>query len=198
MHIRAFTYSILSACLLIAVSPLWAGTINLAWNASATATSYKLYYGTIDGPPYDTVVDTGPATTASLAGLTNGTTYYFAATSSNEEGESSYSNEVSAVPSDLPPPDTIPPTVAITFPGNGTVQRKSTVTITATASDNVGVTRVEFYVNGALPCPADTASPYSCAWNVPNPSNRTYTLQAKAFDSAGNMGVSAVITVTSN
>src|SRR5262249_24926935 len=41
--------------------------------------------------------------------------------------------------------DTTRPTVAITFPQNGTtVSRSSTVTITATASDNVGVTKVEF------------------------------------------------------
>src|SRR6185436_16336689 len=60
--------------------------------------------------------------------------------------------------------DNIAPTVAITNPVNGaTVARKSNVTITATASDNVVVTRVEFLVNGALQC-TDTAAPYSCVW----------------------------------
>lgn len=57
--------------------------------------------------------------------------------------------------------DTIAPTVSITNPANGAiVARKSTVTITATASDNVGVTRVDFLVNGALQC-SDTTAPYS-------------------------------------
>jgi hypothetical protein len=42
--------------------------------------------------------------------------------------------------------DTIPPTVSITNPADGAiVTRKSTVTGSATASDNVGVTRVEFW-----------------------------------------------------
>jgi glucose/arabinose dehydrogenase len=91
--------------------------------------------------------------------------------------------------------DNIAPTVAITSPANGaTVLRKSTVTITATASDNVGVARVEFLVNGALQC-TDTAAPYSCGWRVPNPMGRTYQLQARAFDAAGN-SAAATVSVT--
>ena len=67
--------------------------------------------------------------------------------------------------------DNIAPTVAITNPAiNAIVARKSNVTITATATDNVGVTRVEFSVNGSLQC-TDTAAPYSCVWRVPNPMN---------------------------
>ena len=91
--------------------------------------------------------------------------------------------------------DNIAPTVAITSPANGaTVLRKSTVAINATATDNVAVTRVEFLVNGALQC-TDTASPYSCSWRVPNPMGKTYQLQARAFDAAGN-SATATVTVT--
>jgi glucose/arabinose dehydrogenase len=93
--------------------------------------------------------------------------------------------------------DNIAPTVAITNPANGgVVPRKSNVTITATANDNVGVARVEFLVNGNLQC-TDTAAPYSCVWRVPNPMNRTHTIQARAFDAAGN-NAAATIQVTSN
>jgi glucose/arabinose dehydrogenase len=93
--------------------------------------------------------------------------------------------------------DNIAPTVAITNPANGaTVARKSNVTITATATDNVGVSRVEFLVNGALQC-TDTAAPYSCSWRVPNPMNRTHQIQARAFDAAGN-NATATIQVRSN
>jgi len=57
--------------------------------------------------------------------------------------------------------DSVAPTVSITSPANGAiVARRSTITITATASDNVGVTRVEFLVDGALQC-TDTTAPYS-------------------------------------
>ncbi|MDQ3668304.1 MAG: PQQ-dependent sugar dehydrogenase [Acidobacteriota bacterium] len=92
--------------------------------------------------------------------------------------------------------DTTPPTVSITNPAQGaTVARKSTVTLTATAMDNVGVVRVEFYVNGSLRC-TDLSAPYSCSWKVPNQPRKTHQIEAKAYDQAGN-SASAVVQVTS-
>jgi len=91
--------------------------------------------------------------------------------------------------------DNTPPTVAITNPANGgIVARKATITIAATASDNVGVTRVDFLINGALQC-SDTTAPYSCNWKVPGAMNKTYQLQARGFDQAGN-SATATIQVT--
>ena len=88
--------------------------------------------------------------------------------------------------------DNIPPTVSINNPANGAiVARKALVTITATASDNVGVTRVDFLVNGALQC-SDTTAPYSCNWRVPSAPNKTYQLQARAVDQAGNVGTASI------
>jgi glucose/arabinose dehydrogenase len=92
--------------------------------------------------------------------------------------------------------DNTPPTVSITNPANNAlVARKSTVTIAATASDNVGVTRVDFLVNGAVQC-TDTTAPYTCNWRVPGAANKTYQLQARAFDQAGNTA-SATVSVRS-
>lgn len=92
----------------------------------------------------------------------------------------------------FPTGDTTPPTVSINSPVNGsTVTRKSNVTIAATASDNVGVARVEFSVNGVLQC-SDVSAPYSCNWKVPNPPNRTYQIQARALDGAGNSATAAI------
>jgi hypothetical protein len=168
--------------------------VTLYWDASVSATGYKLHYGQVSGV-YTIDLDTGPSTSASVNGsLQPGTTYFFAATAYNGAGESGYSNEVSYL---VPSSDVTAPSVMITFPANGaTVPKKSTVTIQASASDNTGVDHVEFYVDGNLKC-ADSSSPYSCAWSVPPPPNRTYTLQAKAYDAAGNIGLSALITVTS-
>jgi glucose/arabinose dehydrogenase len=88
--------------------------------------------------------------------------------------------------------DNIPPTVSITNPANGAiVARKANLIISATASDNVGVTRVDFLVNGALQC-SDTTAPYSCTWRVPGAMNKTYQLQARAFDQAGNAGTASI------
>ena len=88
--------------------------------------------------------------------------------------------------------DNIPPTVSINSPVNGsTVARKSTVTIAASASDNVGVARVEFSVNGVLQC-SDVSAPYSCNWKVPSPPNKTYQIQARAFDGSSNSATTAI------
>jgi subtilisin family serine protease len=93
------------------------------------------------------------------------------------------------VPSVTPKPtptDSILPTVSITAPKNGSqVRAGSTVSITATATDNVKVTKVEFSVNNVLIC-TDTTSKYSCSWVVPANKNVIYSLQAKAYDSSGN------------
>ena len=93
--------------------------------------------------------------------------------------------------------DNIAPTVVISSPNSGsTVARRSKVTIIAGANDNVGVTRVQFFVNGSLLCTDGTVQ-YSCVWKVPSgKSNRTYNLTAKAYDAAGNVGSSATVTVS--
>ena len=89
-------------------------------------------------------------------------------------------------------PDVVPPSVNITYPVNGsTVRKNSTVNITANASDNVAVARVEFYVGGNLLC-LDAAAPYSCSWNVPKPPRVRYTVTAKANDTSGNSASSSV------
>jgi hypothetical protein len=93
-------------------------------------------------------------------------------------------------------PDTTPPTVSLTSPANGaSFARKSTVSLAATASDNVRVARVEVLVNGALQC-TDTSSPFGCSWKVPSAKTGLYNLQAKVYDAAGNVGASSVVTVT--
>jgi hypothetical protein len=95
-----------------------------------------------------------------------------------------------------PAPDPTAPSVAITQPANGSkVTRLSTVTIKASAVDNVGIAKVAFYVNGALTCVSPFA-PYTCNWTVPSPRGVSYTIQARAFDLSANTSTSSV-TVTS-
>jgi hypothetical protein len=60
----------------------------------------------------------------------------------------------------------------------------------------MGVTRVDFYVNGSLQC-TDTTASYSCNWRVPARKNKSYGIQAKAYDAAGNVGSSQLIQVNS-
>jgi hypothetical protein len=92
--------------------------------------------------------------------------------------------------------DTTPPTTSITAPANGATV-SGTVSVTASASDNVGVSKVEFYLDGALKS-TDTTSPYAWSWDTTTVTNASHTLVAKAYDAAGNVGTSATITVTVN
>jgi Bacterial Ig domain len=92
------------------------------------------------------------------------------------------------------PPDTTPPTTAITAPANGATV-SGTVSVTASASDNVGVTRVEIYVDSALAATL-TSSPYAWSWNTTTAANGAHAIVSKAYDAAGNVGTSATVTVT--
>ncbi|HKR81609.1 MAG TPA: Ig-like domain-containing protein [Candidatus Saccharimonadales bacterium] len=92
--------------------------------------------------------------------------------------------------------DTTPPVVSLTTPTNGSTV-SGTVNAAATATDNVGVTKVEFYVNGALAA-TDTSGPYTYAWNTTAVANGANTVSAKAYDAAGNIASSDVAQVTVN
>jgi hypothetical protein len=188
----------LSVCgllLLTLSSRALAAPVTLAWDAVAASdlAGYVLYYGYASGS-YTMSIDVGNYTSASLSNLDEGKTYYFVASAYDIDGyESSSSNEVSYT---VPIADAAAPDVTIMSPtGGALVQKKSTVTINATATDESGVTRVEFYVNGQLLC-SDTSSAYSCGWKVPASPGRTYQLQAKAYDTQGNVGSSSTVTVT--
>jgi subtilisin family serine protease len=100
-------------------------------------------------------------------------------------------------PTPTPARDITPPSVSITNPlNNATVTRNTTVTIAATASDNVALRGVDFFVAGKLLC-SDTTAPYTCAWKVPAKSKVTYTISARAVDTSNNTA-SATISVKSN
>ncbi|HWS70484.1 MAG TPA: Ig-like domain-containing protein, partial [Thermoanaerobaculia bacterium] len=92
--------------------------------------------------------------------------------------------------------DTTAPTVSVTAPTAGSTV-SGTVSINASASDNVGVAKVEFYVDGALRS-TDTTSPYSWSWNTTTFADSTHTIVAKAYDAANNMGTSGNVSVTVN
>ena len=92
-------------------------------------------------------------------------------------------------------PDTKAPTVSLTAPANGATV-SGTVTLTATASDNVGVAGVQFLVDGTTLGAEDTTSPYGVSWNTTTATNGTHTLTAVARDAAGNTTTSTTVTVT--
>ena len=106
----------------------------------------------------------------------------------------SYQNAIAAVIGGVvSAKDSVKPVVSITAPVNG-ASVSGTVTISANASDNVGVTRVDFLVNGTV-ASSDNASPYSYSWNTSGLIG-SQVLSTKAYDAAGNVGVSTTVTVS--
>ena len=94
-----------------------------------------------------------------------------------------------------PVSDTTLPLVSLTAPGAGSTVSQ-TVTVSAAASDNVGVSSVQFQLDGQSLGVPDTTSPYSMSWATTGVANGTHTLAATARDAAGNVGTSAPVTVT--
>lgn len=92
--------------------------------------------------------------------------------------------------------DNTAPTAALTSPAAGDTV-VGTVTLTADASDNVGVTRVSFFVNGAF-LAMDSTAPYSVTWDSTQGGNGANTIMAKAYDASGNVGSSGAVTVSVN
>ena len=91
--------------------------------------------------------------------------------------------------------DLAPPTVALTGPAlNSLLTVGSKVTVSANASDNRKVARVEFWVDGVLKV-KDTSAPYSYVWTVPTPKGAKHTILARAVDAANRTADSSV-TVT--
>ncbi len=90
--------------------------------------------------------------------------------------------------------DTVPPVVAIASPLSGATV-SNTVSVTAAASDNVGVVKVGFYLDGILQV-TDISAPYVWNWNTAGVTNGLHVVSAKAYDAAGNVGTSANEAVT--
>ncbi|MFL5353253.1 M4 family metallopeptidase [Archangium sp.] len=84
--------------------------------------------------------------------------------------------------------DKTPPSVSAGVSGRAPVLQ-----LHATASDDVGVTRVDFYVDGARVA-TDTSMPYEGSLDITPFSNGTHQLVAVAFDKAGNTASSTPVT----
>ena len=108
-------------------------------------------------------------------------------------GNSGSSASISVTVDNSVPADTTAPTTSITAPSGGATV-SGTTTVSASASDNVGVTSVEFYVDGVLAA-TDTSAPYSFSWNTAGVANGSHSLSSKAYDAAGNSGTSSSVTV---
>jgi thermitase len=93
-------------------------------------------------------------------------------------------------------PDATPPAVTIVSPSGGVLF--GSITVSASASDNVGVAGVAFLLDDSPLGDEVTTAPYELTWPTATASNGTYLLTALARDRAGNESSSVVSVTVSN
>ena len=166
----------------------------VSWTTDVVATS-QVEYGTTIAYGSRTTLDSTLATSHSVAltGLSTNTLYHYRVRSKNSSGVESISGDFALQTNSVV--DTTPPTIAITAPANGATVSGS-VTVSANASDNVGVASVQFFLDGSNLGSLLIVAPYSVAWNTATASNGAHTLTAQAKDAAGNVGNAVAVNVT--
>ena len=161
---------LLVAALSIVSANAMAGQVSLAWNSVSGATGYRLYYGTSSGN-YASNVDAKTSTSYTVAGLTDGTRYYFAVRAYNATTTSGYSTEINTVVGTA----TAPVANFSATPTTGTAP----VTVSFTDTSTGTVTAREWtFGNGSTSTAQNPSYTYSAAG--------TYTVSLKVTGSAGS------------
>jgi hypothetical protein len=170
------------------------GTITVSASASDNVGVAGVQFQ-LDGAPLGVEDTTNPYsvtwdTTTAAAG-----THTLRAVARDAANNSSAPFSITVTVSNGAPPDTTPPTVAISSPSSGATV-SGTITVSASASDNVGVAGVQFQLDGAPLGAEDTTNPYSVTWDTTTAAPGTHTLRAIARDAANNSATSSSVTVT--
>lgn len=181
-------------------SPAAASTLSGSVSLSAMATDNVGVVGVqfyLDGAPTGAEVLASPySITLNTVAIANGA-HLLSAKARDAAGNLGSTVAISVTINNVAP-DLTAPTVAISAPTAGTTVSGAAVPVTASATDNVGVAGVQFYLDGALLGAEDVTAPYSVNWDTSKVVNGTHLLSAKARDAAGNMTTSANVSVTVN
>lgn len=182
----------------LSAAPLGAATASLAWGPSWDNVGVSGYvvercaslvctaFARVGAPTAPSYLD---------AGLASAQSYSYRVQALDLAGNRSAYSNIAAMTTPVPPTDTTPPVVSLTAPLAGATV-VGTTSLTASASDNVGVVGVQFGLDGANFSAEITAPPYTTIWNSTTAADGQHTLNAVARDAAGNRASSAVVTVT--
>ena len=166
-----------------------AAKVDLTWTASTDdvgVTGYRVYR---DGAQ----VGTASGTSYSDTTVAGGSSYAYTVKAVDGVGNLSAASNLVTVTT--PAPDTHPPSVVIASPAAGATL-SGTTTVTAQATDDVGVAGVQFLLDGRALGAEDTASPYAASWDTTTATSGSHTLTARARDAAGNVSTSPAVDVT--
>lgn len=166
----------------------FAGTVNLAWDPSASSNvgGYKVAYGTSSGS-YTSTIDVGNKTSYSLTSLQDGAKYYFAvkAYDTTKTTESAYSNEINAA---VPTSTTTAITAAFTPSAPISVVQNTSITFTDTTTGTVTSRKWDLPGSNA---PNFTSTAQAVTVSYPNAG--TYNVTLTVNDSAST---TKAVTVT--
>jgi hypothetical protein len=202
----------LSAPTNLAASAASSSSIVLSWTDKNTKQAgYYIERSTSASSGFTQITSVGLAVRSyQNNGLTASTTYYYRvrayAVSHKTNSYSSYSNVASVTTPGLPGSGsgssggggstTTAPTISLTSPAAGSTV-SGTAALAATASDQVGVTKVVFYMDSSL-ITTDTAAPYTASYNTTLTTNASHTFSAVAYNAAGLSATSSVNVTVSN
>jgi len=153
-------------------APITAGTLALMMSAKPALANTQ-----IESLLYSTAVDLGTAGRDKYYGY----------------GRINAAAAVQAVAATSTTTDTQAPTAAISAP-LASASVSGLVTVNVSASDNVGVVRVDLRVNGQTVA-SDVTSPFGFTWDSTKTANGMASLTAVAYDAAGNVGSSTSVSV---
>ena len=171
-----------------------AGTISVTASASDNVGVVGVQF-LLDGLNAGAEVTAAPYSVSWNTTTASNGSHSLTAVARDAAGNRATSAPVAVTVSNGAPPDTTPPTVSITSPTSG-ASVSGTLTMTAAASDNVGVAGVQFLLDGVNVGAEVTAAPYSAPWDTTTASRGSHTLTAVARDAAGNHATSAPVSVT--
>ena len=179
----------------VSASPISTTSEAISWTTDVNATSV-VDFGTTTS--YDRTAGDANLVRAhqvTLTGLTPGTTYHYQVTSADAAGNATVAGGYTFTTT---VPDSTLPLVSFTAPANGATVSGTTVAVSASASDNVGVAGVQFKLDGVNLGAEDTTIPYSISWNTTTSTNAGHSLTAVARDAAGNTATAAVTVTVDN
>jgi hypothetical protein len=147
----------------------------------------------VDGGALCTATLSSGSAACSTSGLSAGSHNVVA--SYNGDSKNSASTSPMLSESVTSTPDSTPPVVTLTSPANGTKLSGAMVTVSANATDNVGVKSMTLYIDNSVVATTNLGS-ISYKWQTKKVASGPHTIYAKASDAAGNVATSTTITVT--
>jgi len=160
-----------------------------ASDPDGTVTSVRFF----DGPTSLGVDNTAPYGITWTPTTTGAHTLTARATDNQGDSTTSTAIAVTVIPAGV---DGTPPTVQLTSPTDGTTDLSGSQTLTASATDNVGVVGVTFQVDGVT-LSEDLSAPYSALLPATSPyTTGVHVIRARARDAAGNLSAWSAARVT--